>query len=49
MEQVRLCPKCIENGFESPSMKDHDLCGDCHDILECESSERDYYYSLQDC
>jgi len=28
------CPECARNGFpETPSMKDHPLCGDCHDLM----------------
>ena len=26
------CPECARHGFESESMKDHPLCGDCHDL-----------------
>lgn len=28
------CPECAKNGFpETPSMKDHPLCCDCHDLM----------------
>ena len=27
------CPECARHGFESESMKDSPLCGDCHDLM----------------
>ena len=47
--EPRYCPECAKRGFhETPSMKDNDLCGDCHDILGVEIIERQSFASLQD-
>lgn len=47
--KMSFCPECAKNGFpESPSMKDHPLCGDCHDIAEVNAQELAEWQALQD-
>ena len=54
MEHLRsakksFCPECARRGYaEVPSMKDHPLCADCHDVAEVDAAERSEWLSLSD-
>lgn len=44
----RYCPECARHGFQSESMKDGDLCGDCGDLAEVEATETAAFQALRD-
>lgn len=54
MEHLRsakksFCPECARRGYaEVPSLKDHPLCADCHDVAEVDTAERSEWLSLSD-